>query len=118
TQTSLDSRTRGAGSVFPGESGRVAGDPDGHGILHGTRLDRYAFEFIEPAFVRRLFLMEELAENRYSFLESSDTLGVFDAHDFMLQCLGGTLLVGATQAHRQPGPAAGNDVQACPLLGQ
>src|SRR4029077_11529331 len=37
TQTSLDSRTWGAGSIFPGESGGVAGYPDGHGILNGTR---------------------------------------------------------------------------------
>jgi hypothetical protein len=50
--------------------------------------------------VRRLLFVEELAENGDSFLESSDPLGVFDAHDFVLEGLGGTLLVGTAQTNR------------------
>ena len=116
-QSAFDGGTRGAGAVFPRKPGGIAGNPDGHGLLYGTRLNRNAFEFVEAAVVRCFFLVKEFAENRDAFLETSDSLGVFDAHDFVLQGLGWALFVGSTQTNRQPGPAGGDDIQARPLLG-
>jgi hypothetical protein len=68
--------------------------------------------------VRRLFLVEKFAQDRDAFLETRDTLGVFDAHDLVLERLRGALLVRSAEADREPGTSAGNHVEAGPLLRQ
>src|SRR5262245_42912019 len=62
-QSAFDGRTRGAGTIFPGEPGGITGDPDRHGILHRTRLNRDVFEFIKAALVRSFFLVEQFAQD-------------------------------------------------------
>src|SRR5215468_407747 len=116
-QSPFDGRTRGTGAVFPGQPSGITGDPDRDRVLHGTRLNRDAFELIKAAFVRCFFLVEEFAQDGDSFLQPTDPFGVLDAHDFVLERLSRALLIGSAETNRQPRPAAGDDIQARPLLG-
>src|SRR5207249_6505109 len=78
--------------------------------------NRYSLEFIEPAFMRCPFFVKKLAQDRDTFFEPSDALGVLDAHDFMFQRLRRALLIRSAQTHREPRAAAGDHVKTRPLL--
>src|SRR6266403_101416 len=117
-ERALDDRLGGRGATLPGETGRVRGDPYRARLLRRPRLERDVVERVEPALVRNVLAAEERAQDRDPLFEASHALGGRNGHDRMLGGLRRVRLARPAQAHREQCPAAGEHVEARPLMRQ